>query len=413
MVKDSPRSAKGRPLAGRRVALLVQNLPVPFDRRVWQEAVALSQAGAEVWVICPSDKRFPAGRHLIQGVRVIRYKAPPEARGALGYPVEYSVALYQIARTLWRRALRLRFDVIHFCNPPDLLVLAALPLRMLSRSKTVFDQHDLGPELVRAKHLPLSPVLVAAARLAERLTYAASDHVIATNESYKRIAIERGGLKPDRVTVVRSAPRAGWGASSAPSAAWNNGRSKMIGYVGVIGRQEGIEYLLRAVKHLVDVVHLDVQLCLVGSGPDIDRLKELAVSLGIASSVSFLGRLSDDDLLGVLNAADVCVNPDEVNEMNDLSTMNKIMEYMSLGKPIVQFDVTEGRFSAGESSLYAAPNDSISLAEKLAEVLNDPELASRMGRLGKQRFEQVLAWERQIPQLISAYQSVLSARLSR
>lgn len=395
-------------LSGKNIAVLVQNLPVPFDRRVWQESLALSAAGARVTVICPADARHPAGEFDLDGIRVLRYAAPREATGAAGYFIEYPWALAAMTRQLLKAAKGTRFDVIHFCNPPDLLFLCALPYKLISRTKLIFDQHDLGPELIRAKRLPLSPIFMAIARIIERLTYASADHVISTNESYKNIALRRGGKGADEVTVVRSGPNVDWIVESETTDRWHNGRSKMLGYVGVIGRQEGIEYLLDALKVIVFDRKMDVQLCLVGSGPDLPRLTELAKEDGLDEHVSFLGRLSDENLRSVLANADVCVNPDEVNELNNLSTMNKIVEYMALGRPIVQFDVKEGRYSAGESSRYARKNDAESFAEEIIVVLSDDALARRMGEAGRARFRDSLSWERQVPILVDAYRATLS-----
>ncbi len=395
-------------LAGKNVAVLVQNLPVPFDRRVWQESLALTAAGARVTVICPADNKHPAGKFELEGIRVLRYAAPREASGVAGYFIEYPWALGAMTQQLVKAARGGRFDVIHFCNPPDLLFLCALPYKLFSRTKLIFDQHDLGPELIRAKRLPGSPLFIAIARIIERLTYASADHVISTNNSYKSIAMRRGKKLDKDVTVVRSGPNADWIVESDITDRWHNGRSKMLGYVGVIGRQEGIEYLFDALRVIVYDRNMDVQLCLVGSGPDVPRLTELARESGLDSHISFLGRLSDEDLRSVLANADVCVNPDEVNELNNLSTMNKIVEYMALGKPMVQFDVKEGRYSAGESSRYATKNDALSFANEIIAVLSDDDLAARMGEAGRARFRDVLSWEQQVPLLIGAYREILS-----
>jgi len=399
-----------RPIESARIAILVQNLPVPFDRRVWQEARALRDAGASVTVICPSDAKYPTGTFEIESIEVIRYDAPAEARHVGGYLNEYIFSLLRMRRALRKARLRGRFDAIHFCNPPDLLYLVAQPFSRRDGSRLVFDQHDLGPELVRAKHLPLTPLFVRVARLIESQTYRSADHVIATNESYKAIARSRGGISERDITVVRSGPARGW-ADSFERADWHRERQYLIGYVGVMGRQEGIEYLIDAVSILAGEYGLDVHLALVGSGPDRERLYQLAHDSGFGDRIEFHGRVSDSDLVSILADSDVCVNPDEVNEMNNLSTMNKIVEYMSLGRPIVQFDVKEGRFSAAESSLYAHGNDARSLAGAIRTVLGDPERAERMGAFGRQRFEHELAWEVQAEKLVDAYAVLLSKDL--
>lgn len=396
-----------RPLAGRRVAILVQNLPVPFDRRVWQEALALRDAGAQVCVVCPGSPDFPVGSYEIEGVKVRRFEMPAEASGAIGYVQEYGISLWRMHRELSKFRKEGPFDVVHFCNPPDLLAFVALPQKLFSRSRLIFDQHDLGPELVVAKRMRLSKIFVAIARSWEKVAYGVADHVIATNESYKLVAMERGRKANENVTVVRSGPRAEWIVPGEPTRKWSQGRQNQVGYVGVIGKQEGIDYLLEAARILVFEENLSVQFCLVGSGTEVETLVAQAKRLGLEDHVSFLGRLSDEDLRSVLSSSDVCVNPDEVNELNDKSTMNKILEYMALGKPIVQFDVTEGRFSAGHSSAYARPNDARSFAAELKKILSNKQLALEMGSFGKQRFEQELCWEQQVPKLIHAYSFAL------
>lgn len=398
------KETEGLPLGGRRVAILVQNLPVPFDRRVWQEALALRDAGAEVSVVCPGSAGYPVGDYKLEGITIRRFEMPPEASGALGYVREYGVSLWRMYRELSRLRKSGTFDVVHFCNPPDLLAVVALTQKLTSGSKLIFDQHDLGPELVVAKRLRLGGLFVAVARSWEWIAYRAADHVIATNESYKHVAVTRGRKLPSSVTVVRSGPRKEWIVPGEPTDRWSEGRDYQVGYVGVIGKQEGIDYLLEAARILIREENLSVQFCLVGSGTEVESLIEQTKALGLEDHVSFLGRLADEDLRSVLSSSDVCVNPDEVNELNDKSTMNKILEYMALGKPIVQFDVTEGRFSAQSASAYAQPNDSRSFAEELKRLLLDKKLASEMGEFGRKRFEDELCWEQQTPQLVQAYQ---------
>lgn len=405
-------------LEGARIAILVQNLPVPFDRRVWQEATSLHAAGADVTVVCPSDDRHPAGEFSIDGVTVLRYRAPAEAKGILGYVNEYGLSLTRMSAAFKRALKDGPFDVVHFCNPPDLLYRVAKRAKRRDGSVLVFDQHDLGPELVEAKHMPLTKLLVFVARQFERRTYAWADHVISTNESYKEIAESRGGFAPDEVTVIRSGPYRSWAdeTSNSPQAdeRWRNGRRFLIGYVGVMGRQEGIEYLIDAVDILSGERGIDVQLALVGSGPDRDRLEAVSRERGLGGRVAFLGRLSDEDLRSVLASADVCVNPDEVNKMNDLSTMNKIIEYMALGCPIVQFDVKEGRFSAQDASLYAErDNDARSFADAIQRVLEDDGLRAAMSARGRERFRNELCWEIQAEKLVATYRRLVDQARSR
>lgn len=402
-------SAADRPLAGRKVLVIVENLPLPFDRRVMQESRALIAAGAEVNVICPTGKGYEARYEEIEGLRIWRHPLPLDASGALGYLAEYGAALWHEMRL----ALKIRrlhgFDTIHACNPPDLIFLVALPFKWFARTRFIFDHHDINPELYEAK-FGRRGFFWRLMVLFERLTFRAADVVISTNESYRRIAIERGGKDPADVFVVRSGPDLSRVQPVPPNPAWRNGRAHMVGYVGVMGDQEGIDLLLEAARQMVFDMGRDVQFVLVGGGPALEGLRAQAAGLGLQNHVTFTGRAPDADLFEVLSTADVCVNPDRVTPMNDKSTMNKILEYMAFSRPIVQFEVTEGRYSAGEASIYAAPNDTADLAAKIAGLLDDPARRAEMGAIGRRRVEDDLNWQRQIPPLIAAYLRVAEKR---
>ena len=397
-------------LAGRRVLIVVENLPLPFDRRVWLESRTLAAAGATVSVICPTGKGYEAPYEFLEGVHIHRHPLPLEASSAGGYFREYSAALMAEARLAWKIFFGAGFDVIHACNPPDLIFLVALPFKLLGR-KFIFDHHDINPELYEAKFGKRGffwRLLV----LMERLTFLFADVSIATNESYRKIAVERGKMKPDKVFVVRSGPDLAHIRSMPPNPTRKNGRRFLIGYVGVMGDQEGIDLLLEAMNHIVrGLGREDVQLYLVGSGPSLAALKALCSEMGLDPYVTFAGRAPDAEMFEILSTADVCVNPDRVNPMNDFSTMNKIMEYMALEKPIVQFDVVEGRVSAQDASLYAAKNDPVDLAAKIVELLDDPDRRQAMGHKGRERVMRDLSWQTQIASLIEAYQ--MTGRRSR
>jgi glycosyltransferase involved in cell wall biosynthesis len=389
----------------RRVLILVENLPCPFDRRVWQEACALRDAGYVVSIICPTgtncEKRFEA----IDDIHIWRYALPLEARGAAGYVLEYGCALAWTFLLAWRVLLTRGFDVIHACNPPDLLFLVGLPFRLLGK-KFLFDHHDLGPELYEAKFGRRDLVHRLLLKL-ERWTFRAADISIATNESYRRVAIGRGHMPPERVFVVRSGPSLERLKILPPDERLKCGRRFLVGYVGVMAKQEGIDHLLRAVQHIVvDFARSDVHFGLVGDGPALAEMRRLAQALGVAGFVTFTGRVPEAELLAVLNTADVCVNPDIASEMNDKSTMNKIMEYMALGKPIVQYDLTEGRHSARRASLYARRNDPFDLAERIVELIDDPARRAEMGAYGRRRVERELAWRHEAPKLLAAYEAL-------
>lgn len=387
----------------RRVLILVENLPSPFDRRVWQEATTLHANGYVVSIVCPTGKGYEKHFEEVDGIRIYRYDLPIEGEGARGYAVEYSAALWHTFRLAWKVRREVGFDLIHACNPPDLFFLIGAFFKLFFRTRFLFDHHDINPELYEAK-FGRQDVFWKLMVLFERLTFTTADVSIATNESYKRIAIERGHMDPTKVFVVRSGPKLDRLQIVPPVEALKCGRSYLVGYVGVMGKQEGIDYLLQAARHLiVEMGRTDVHFGLVGGGTSLDEMKRLASELGIADYITFTGRVPDQGLLEMLNTADVCVNPDVANDMNDKSTMNKIMEYMALGKPIVQFDLTEGRFSAQEASLYAAKNDPIDMAIKIDSLLRDPDRRRQMGELGRKRIEEVLEWQYEAPKLLAAY----------
>jgi glycosyltransferase involved in cell wall biosynthesis len=386
----------------RRVLIIVENLPSPFDRRVWQEATTLIDAGYEVSIICPTGKCYEKKHEIIEGVHIYRHNLPLEAEGVLGYTLEYTTALFWEFVLAWRVLLTRGFDAIHACNPPDNIFLIGGFFKLLGK-KFLFDHHDINPELYEAKfgrHDFFYKVMLAW----ERWTFKTATVSIATNESYKRIAVERGGMSPERVFVVRSGPKLDRLKIIPPVESLKQGRKYLVGYVGVMGRQEGIDYLLCAARHIVfDLGRSDVHFGLVGGGTSLEDMKAYASELGITDYVTFTGRVPDQEMLEMLNTSDVCVNPDVANEMNDKSTMNKIMEYMALGKPIVQFDLTEGRFSAQEASLYANRNDAVDMAEKIVQLLDDPALREKMGHFGRHRVENELEWKYEAPKLLNAY----------
>jgi glycosyltransferase involved in cell wall biosynthesis len=393
--------------ARRRVLIIVENLPCPFDRRVWQEARTLASTGYVVSIICPKGKGYESGFEEIDGVAIYRHPQPFEARGALGYLAEYTWALLAEFFLSLRVLMDRGFDAIHACNPPDTIFLIGGFYKLFGK-KFLFDHHDINPELYEAKFARRDFFYRLMLAL-ERLTFRTADVCVATNESYRRIAIERGERRPDKVFVVRSGPDLRRLKILPPDLTLKRGRRYLVGYVGVMGRQEGIDGLLEAVRCIVHVLgRTDIHFGLVGGGTELPAMQKLAHDLGVADYVTFTGRVPDPELLAMLNTADVCVNPDVANEMNDKSTMNKIMEYMALGKPIVQYDLAEGRVSAQDASLYAKRNDPKDLAAKLVELLDDEPLRARMGKAGAERVRTVLAWEHEVPRLLAAYDELFS-----
>lgn len=396
-------------LTGRKILIIVENLPVPFDRRVWQEATTLAAAGATVSVICPKGKGYDASYEQIAGVHIYRHALPVEGKGAFGYIAEYAVALFWQWVLSWRILFRHGFDVIQGCNPPDLVFLIAWPFKLLGK-RYIFDHHDINPELYVAK-FNRKDMFWRLMVLLERLNFAAADVVISTNDSYAHIAQTRGRKHPDDTFVVRSGPDLNRLRIVAPNPERKRGHRFLVGYVGVMGEQEGIDLLLDAASHIVFAKgRTDVGFCLVGGGPSLGDLRQMAHDKGLDAHVEFTGRAPDDVLFEVLSSADVCVNPDRVNPMNDLSTMNKVLEYMAFSKAQVQFDVREGRHSAGEASLYARCNDPVDFAERILELLADPDRCAEMGRIGRSRIETAFSWEHQRPALFAAYARALRRR---
>lgn len=391
----------------RRVLIIVENLPCPFDRRVWQEARTLTAAGYGVSIICPKGKGYEKSFEEIDGIAVYRHSMPFEANGALGYFAEYTWALlaefFLSLRVLFERG----FDAVHACNPPDMIFLIGGFYKLFGK-KFLFDHHDINPELYEAK-FHRRDIFYRLMVALERWTFRTSDVSIATNDSYRKIALERGHRSPSKVFVVRSGPDLRRLKIVAPTLELKRGRRYLVGYVGVMGRQEGIDGLLQSIQYIVHTLEReDIHFGLVGGGTELEAMRTLAGQLGVAPYVTFTGRVPDSELLAMLNTADVCVNPDVANEMNDKSTMNKIMEYMALGKPIVQYDLTEGRFSAQEASLYAKRNDPIDFANKLIELLDNESLRLRMGAIGLERVRTTLSWEHEVPKLLAAYEALFS-----
>jgi glycosyltransferase involved in cell wall biosynthesis len=396
------RSAQ-RATARRRVLIIVENLPCPFDRRVMQEARTLAAAGYLVSIICPKGAGHEKSFEQIDDIDIHRHALPREADGALGYVLEYGVALimqfWLSLKVLFGRG----FDIVHACNPPDTIFIVGGFYKLFGK-KFVFDHHDINPELYEAKFAKRGfghRLLLAL----ERMTFRTADVVISTNESYREIALTRGRVDPRDVFVVRSGPDLSRLRQVPANPALRQGRSYLVGYVGVMGKQEGIDLLLQAVQLIVK--HLgrtDIHFGLVGGGTELPAMRQLARDLGIADYVTFTGRAPDAVLLEMLCTADICVNPDRANDMNDRSTMNKVMEYMALGKPLVQFDLTEGRVSAGEAAWYARPNDVADLAQKMVALLADERQRLHMGVAGRERIERVLSWQHEAPRLLAAYE---------
>jgi len=398
----------GQSTAKNRVLIIVENQAVPFDRRVWKEACSLRAAGYEVTVLCPRRKHSSKGYEILNGVRIYRHPSPAEGSGALGYLWEYSVSLIlEFLYTLWI-FIRHGFDVIQGCNPPDDIFLVALPFKLFG-VKYIFDHHDANPELYVSKYGKqgaLYKILI----MLEKLTFRFSDVVIVTNLSYRDLATKRGNLAPENVFVVRNGPsRDAFRAVPPNPARKKNGKNYLVGYVGNMSIQDGLDILLEIASHIKNSGRRDIFFTCVGGGTELNKLKKMVEDNDLVDTVLFTGRISDAELLEILSTADVCVNPDRPSEMNDISTMIKIMEYMALGKPIVQYESKEGRFSAGDASLYADKQNYVAdFAEKIVWLLERPDIRKKMGEFGINRIQTELAWEHSVAHLLAAYRRGLN-----
>jgi glycosyltransferase involved in cell wall biosynthesis len=387
-----------------RALIIVENLSVPFDRRVWQESRALQEAGYEVTVICPqgsSQDRDPY--EVIEGIEIHRYPLAAATGGCAGFLSEYSTAVWRS----WRLARRLgRFDVVHICNPPDLLFLVALPLK-LRGARVIFDQHDLVPELYLSRFDRGKDLLYYGVRALERLTYRLADVVIATNGSYRSTALQRSRKAPGQVFVVRSGPDLSRFTGGVPDPALRAGKQHLLCYLGVMGPQDGVDYALHSLAALREIRADDWHAAFVGSGDCFDEMRALSTRLGLEDHVTFTGRIPDDELLTYLTTADVALAPDPHNPLNDVSTMNKILEYMAVACPIVSFDLREARVSAGEAARYARCNDTDEFATAVSALLDDPGERRWRGRVGQSRIAGLLSWEHSKAQLIASYAAAM------
>jgi glycosyltransferase involved in cell wall biosynthesis len=386
-----------------RVLLLVENNTYPFDFRVRREAQALRDSGYEVTVIAPRGASQP-WMEDIDGISIYRFPAPPGGEGVLGYAFEFGYStLVMLLLTAWVAVSR-GVDVIHTANPPDTLCAIGLLFKLFGK-RFVFDQHDLSPEtyLSRFQH-PHKNFIYYVLCFIERCSYAAADAVIVTNESYKRVAVERGRKNPDKVFIVRNGPPLSY-QPIEPDPDLVQRANYLIGYIGTIGPQDGVDYWMRAIHEMVFTLgRRDFMAIIIGNGDALPGVQALAKELQIENYVLFTGRLSEFESRKYLSAVNVCVQPDPLSPLNDKSTMNKLMEYMILGKPTVAFDLVETRFSAQEAALYARPNDEVEFAEKVSWLLGNPDECKRMGEIGRDRVANALAWEYSVPELLKAYE---------
>ena len=410
-----PQIPAADPGRSRRVLIIVQNLPVPFDRRVWLEATTLARAGYRVSVICPKMKGYTAGHEVLEDVEIYRYPLPLDAQGTLGFVAEFAWCFVMTALLSVRVALFGRgFDVLHACNPPETYWLLGAFWRLFVKV-FLFDHHDLSPEMYSAKFGREDGAMLRGLLFLERMTFRVAQVVITTNESHRAIALSRGGKPPEVVHVVRSGPDlARFTVRPRSTAAWSRGKPFLIAYLGEICKQDGVDHLVRAMRILRDEFgRRDVHCVLMGGGPHQPSIARYAEEIGVTDCCTFTGRVSDETLCEILSSADLGIDPDPKNPWSDRSTMNKVVEYMFFGLPVVAYDLHETRVSGGEAGLYVTANDERALAAGIARLLDDPEARRRMGEAGRRRVRTELAWAYSVPPLLAAYEQAFALRAPR
>ena len=391
----------------RSTLIVIEDGSFTYDNRVIREANALLEEGWDVTVICPKNREDPFYKRESDRLRIYFYPKP-EARSTIGHVIEHSTSILAVSLLSWVAYLRHGFRIVQGCNPMDILWIPYLPFRIFG-VRYVFDHHDLCPELYLCRgEGSRTSVFFRILLWLEHQTFRFANTVIATNESYRAIAIERGGRHPDDVFVVRNGPDLAKFRPVPPRLDLTSNGDILIGYLGNMNPQDGVDYLLLVAKELTTNRGVrNLRFVLVGGGSHQAELKRQCSELGLDNVVTFTGRLPDDDMLATLCACDICVQPDPSNPLNDRSTMNKVMEYMALGKPVVAFDLTETRVSCGDAALYAEPNNVSGLADMILKLATDAPLRQQMGHLGRKRIEETLAWPYSVPNLLDAYAHAL------
>lgn len=378
-----------------RVLVIVQNLPVPFDRRVWLECQTLSGAGYDVTVVCPQGHGTGATQ-VVDGVRILAYRPYAPGGGALGFITEYAYSFLATARLALRARRSGAFRVVQACNPPDIFWPLAWALRVLDGTRFVFDHHDLCPELFESRFPAGRRAFLRGLLFLERMTFRTADRVTSTNESYAAIATSRGGKPPERVTVVRTGPDPEKLRRREAEPELRRGHDHLVAYLGVMGPQDGVDVALQAADIVVNRLgRTDIGFTLMGGGDCWTDLVAERNRLGLEDHVEMPGRVPDDFVVSVFSTAEVGLSPDPLNPLNDVSTMNKTMEYMSFGLPVVAFDLHETRVSAQDAARYVQPGDVEAYARAIVELVDDPATRAEMGRYGRERVETQLAWEHQ------------------
>jgi glycosyltransferase involved in cell wall biosynthesis len=396
-----------------RVLIIVQNLPVPFDRRVWLECKALTAAGYDVTVICPEGKGDPKCE-VVEGVTLLKYPPYAPGGGALGFVLEYAYSFLATGALVLRARRMGKFDVLQACNPPDIFWPIARLLRRIDGSRFVFDHHDLCPELYDSR-FPDGSALPRRGLIAlEKATFRTADHVVATNSSYAKIAVHRGGKDPGDVTVVRTGPDQDRLRRKPPVPALRRGRDHLVGYIGVMGPQDGVDLAVRAAAHVVhDLGREDVAFTFMGGGDCYDQIVALRDELGLQDYLDLPGRVPDETVFDVLSTAAVGLSPDPKNPLNDVSTMNKTLEYMAFELPVVAFDLKETRVSSEKAAYYVESGDVPAYARAIVDLLDDGDKREDMGKAGRVRIEQELGWSHQRDAYIGVYEALVGRHRAR
>ena len=400
------------PRQPRSCVIIVENLPVPFDRRVWQEAQALHRAGWTVSVICPTNTDYPKAFEVIDDIAIYRHPLPPEGQGGMAYLREYSAALFHEFRLLFKVHRERGFSIIQACNPPDLIFLAALPFKLIGK-RFIYDQHDVSPELFIVK-FGKKGFLYRALMFFERMSYRMADQVITANATFKDLAISRGGKTPSQVEVVYGVPDRQRIRRVEPEPGLRDGRKFVLGYVGIINEQDGVDHLVRAVAHLVkDSGFRDFRAVVVGSGPALELSRALAQSLDVEDFILFSGYLKGEKLLAYLSAFDIGIIPDPFNEANDLMSMNKVFEYCALGIPTACYPLKETQRLLGDAGVYAPSHEPAGLAEACLRLMQDEPLRARSAAIAAKLSAEKFLWENEARKYVAAYERVLSPETVR
>ncbi|TKK79401.1 glycosyltransferase family 4 protein [Kribbella jiaozuonensis] len=395
-------------VSGPRVLIIIQNLWVPFDRRVWLECQALVASGYDVTVVCPKGPGDPAYQ-VIDGVTVHKYKAYAPGGSKISFVWEYAYSFLLTLRLVFRARKAGKFKVMQACNPPDIFWPIAMLLRRLDGTKFVFDHHDLCPELFQSRFGGTTSLPYKGLRFLERTTHRTADHVTSTNDSYRRIAITRSGKANHDVTVVRTGPDPDklQRDPAAVDETLRRGHRYLVTYIGVMGPQDGVDIVVRAADHIVNNLgRKDIAFTLMGGGDSFDEVVALRHDLGLDEYIEFTGRVPDETVRAVMSTADIGLSPDPKNPLNDVSTMNKTMEYMAFELPVVAFDLIETKVSAADAAVYVEPNDVAQYGEAIVDLLDDEVRRRRMGKFGRERVEQVLAWKHQQKAYLQVYDAL-------